>query len=115
VALRRIYGVVATWWVAVAVILAVPVSQLRTYAIEVTCCCPDPAHCHCPHDPPGSGGTSIRPCHRSSHEVVSPDAPAFTPQEVVALAAPPRTIAPIVAMLPAPHPAPVPTRPDAPS
>jgi hypothetical protein len=102
--------------VAIVVALAVPVSQLRTISIIKTCCCPDPAHCHCPdHQAGPSSQPSIRACHKTERAVVAPEAPAFrAPAVAVALV-------PVIAILvpehaiPAPHPAPPPTRPDAPS
>jgi len=70
-------------FVAIACALAVPVSQLRTISVVTQCCCPDPADCHCPdHKPDQSTNSSMRACHRSTHVLVAPSAPSFTPTEV---------------------------------
>jgi hypothetical protein len=114
--LGRAAAWISTVVVAIVVALAVPVSQLRTIAIIKTCCCPDPTHCHCPdHKADSSSQPSLRACHNSERTIVAPELPAF-PAPVAGVA-----IAPVVAILsldhaiPAPHPAPPPTRPDAPS
>jgi hypothetical protein len=117
VTLRRIATAASTIVVAIVVALAVPVSQLRTFAIQSTCCCPDPSHCHCPDHDAGKGSDhgSMRACHKTSHEVVSPDAPAVAmPQLAIvteALRATPR----VAWTITEPHAAPAPARPDAPS
>jgi hypothetical protein len=68
----------ATCLVAVVVALSVPVSQLRTVSTVVTCCCPDPTHCHCPdHKPDHSKSASMRACHKTQHVTVAAQAPAF--------------------------------------
>ena len=107
---------IATCVAAIVVALAVPVSQLRTIDVVTSCCCPDPTNCHCPHsqtDP--SKPTSLGACHRTQHEIVSPEAPAFVPTEVVAIAPPVRAPLPVIAALPEPHAAPPLARPAAPS
>jgi hypothetical protein len=101
--------------VAIVVALAVPTSQLRTFAVVEQCCCPDPSNCHCPHDVDHSTQPSMRACHKTQHEIVSPEAPAFAAPEVALAAPPARVIALAPAAIPAPHAAPVPARPDAPS
>jgi hypothetical protein len=79
---------------AIAVALGVPVSQLRTPDEYITCCCPDPANCHCPdHKPDPSGQPKLRACHKVQHELASSDAPSFTPFEV-AIATPAPDAAP---------------------
>jgi len=102
--------------VAIVVALAVPVSQLRTISIVKTCCCPDPAHCHCPdHKAESSSQPSMRACHKTEHAVVAPEAPVFrAPAVAVALVPSVTRLAPDH-VIPAPHPAPPPARPDAPS
>lgn len=115
--LRRIATAASTIVVAIVVALAMPVSQLRTFAVQTTCCCPDPSHCHCPdHDPSHGGkGGSMRACHKTSHEVVSPDAPAVAIPEVVIATESPRALPRVAWMIAEPHAAPAPVRPDAPS
>jgi hypothetical protein len=79
---------------AIVVALTVPVSQLQTISITTTCCCPDPAKCHCPdHKADHSKVPSIRACHKSSHETVAPQLPSFSPPEVAIAIAPPRAVA----------------------
>ncbi len=114
--LRRAATACATFFVAIVVALAVPVSQLRTISIVTTCCCPDPAKCHCPdHKGDPSQVPSIRACHKSRHEVVAPQLPSFAPPEVALALAPPR-VAPAVIAAPAfPHPAPPDDEPYGPS
>jgi hypothetical protein len=75
---RRALSIAPTLIVAIVVALAVPVSQLRTGSTVVTCCCPDPTHCHCPdHKPDHNRTPSIRACHKTQHTSVAPQAPAF--------------------------------------
>jgi hypothetical protein len=117
VTLRRIATAASTIVVAIVVALAVPVSQLRTFSIVASCCCPDPSHCHCPDHDAGKGDDrgSMRACHKTSHEVVSPDAPAVAmPQLAIATEAP-RATPRVAWMIAEPHAAPAPARPDAPS
>ncbi len=99
--------------------LALPVSQLRTFATVTTCCCPDPSKCHCPdHDPHAGKGTGaqLRACHKSSDLTASAAAPALSAPAAIEV---PRAITPERAFefaLPRPpHPAPSTARPDAPS
>jgi hypothetical protein len=103
--------------VAIIVAIAMPVSQLRTVeTVSEKCCCPDPAHCHCPpqsKDP--SKAPQLKNCHRISHDVVSPVAPSFTPA-TIALALPEARVLELPQIEPAaPHAAPASRRPDAPS
>jgi hypothetical protein len=78
VRIRRAATAITTFMVAIVVALAVPVSQVRLVSTVIACCCPDPANCHCPHDKPDrSTDPSVRPCHKTSHDVVSPTAPVF--------------------------------------
>lgn len=101
---------------ALAVALSVPTSQLRTISIVTTCCCPDPAKCHCPdHKADLDGVPSIRACHKTSHETVAPQLPSFSPPEV-AIAIPAPHVAPGIVNAPSlPHEAPVPDEPYGPS
>jgi len=115
--IRRLATAAATIVVAIVCALTVPISQLRTISTVTTCCCPDPTHCHCPdhkptHDP---HGPSMGPCHRQSHDVISPVLPVFTAPTELALASPPRAIAIVAAPLRTPHAPPAARRPDAPS
>ncbi len=103
--------------VAIVVALAMPISQLRTVAtVSDKCCCPDPAHCHCPPqsaDP--TGAPQLENCHRVSHEVVAPQLSAFAQPEV-ALVQPELRLTAVPVIVPAaPHPAPASRRPAAPS
>jgi hypothetical protein len=111
VTIRRCATAIATAWVAICVALAVPVSQLRLRTVIIECCCPDPAHCHCPDQQPGStGGPSMGACHKTQHELVSPEAPAFAapmipmspPQVALAYAEPPALASPSSSPDPAP-------------
>ena len=105
-----------TMVVAIVVALSVPISQLRTVAVVTKCCCPDPSHCHCPdHKPDRSKDATLRACHRTQHEAVAPQLPAFTSPEVAIAIAPVRAVVAIAPLIAAPHPAPVSRRPDAPS
>lgn len=114
--LRRAAARITTVMVAILVALAVPVSQLRTVLIVKECCCPDPDNCHCPpHKADSSGEPTIRPCHGTERAILAPEVPVF--------AAPALAVADVPAVatpapdhpIPAPHPAPPPLRPDAPS
>ncbi|HEX4451038.1 MAG TPA: hypothetical protein VH143_09225 [Kofleriaceae bacterium] len=114
--LRRIATAASTIVVAIVVALAVPVSQLRTFSIVASCCCPDPSHCHCPDHDAGRGGEpSMRACHKTSHEVVSPEAPAAAVPELALATEPQRAMPRVAWMIAEPHAAPAPVRPDAPS
>jgi hypothetical protein len=102
--------------VAILVALAVPMSQLRIVSIVKTCCCPDPSHCHCPdHKTDAPHQSSIRACHNSEHATVSPELPAFRAPVIAINQAPAVAVAVVAPPFSAPHAAPPPTRPDAPS
>lgn len=76
--IRGALSAAATVIVAIVVALSVPVSQLRTVSTVVSCCCPDPAHCHCPdHKPDHNKTPSVRACHKTQQVTVAPQAPAF--------------------------------------
>ncbi len=97
-------------------VLAVPVAQLRTIALVTQCCCPDQSRCHCPdHKPDHGKGPSMRACHKTQHELVSPDAPELVVPAIAVLDVPVRPIPGVVVPLRSPHQAPAPARPDAPS
>jgi hypothetical protein len=112
---RRLATAAATIVVAIVCALSVPISQLPTIATVTTCCCPDPHYCHCPDHKPGQHDASMRPCHRQSHDFISPVLPVFTAPAVVALVRPERAIALVAAPLRTPHASPALRRPDAPS
>ncbi len=102
--------------VAVVVALALPVSQLRAVAIFESCCCPDPAYCQCPdHAPESSSQPAMRACDTSERVVVAPQLPAFHAPAIVVAAAPAVVAIVLDHAIVAPHEAPPPTRPDAPS
>lgn len=114
--LRRAAAWISTVVVAVIVALAVPVSQLRTISIIKTCCCPDPAHCHCPdHKADPSSLPSMRACHSSERAIIAPQLPVFSAPAIASAVTPAVALVAIDHAIPAPHPAPPPIRPDAPS
>jgi hypothetical protein len=116
VSLRRIATAASTIAIAIVVALAVPVSQLRTQWIAKSCCCPDPAKCHCPdHKPERGTQPSMRACHNTTHTIVAPDAPGFTAVAMVEIAAPARIALVAVSTLGQPHAPPPREQPDAPS
>lgn len=102
--------------VALAVMLAVPVAQLRFIHIENSCCCPQAKRCHCPdHDPGTSGQPSLRPCHQEPRVIATPAMPGFEPAPGAELAAPERTVAIATFEIARAHAPPPPRRIDAPS
>lgn len=102
--------------VAIVVAFAVPVAQLRVISVVKTCCCPDPDRCHCPdHKSDPSSQPSMRPCHNAERAFVAPELPTFRPPAVAVVPAPAVAIIAVDPAIPAPHPAPPPDRPDAPS
>jgi hypothetical protein len=114
--LRRAAARIATFMVAVVVALAVPVSQLRTFAIIKSCCCPDPTNCHCPdHKTDPSQQPAMRACHNTQQTLVAPQLPAFAAPELADAPVPAAAIIALAPSIPDPHPAPPPIRPDAPS
>lgn len=114
--IRRAAAWISTVAVAIVVVLSVPVSQLRTVSIVKTCCCPDPGDCHCPdHEADSSSQPSIRACHNTERAIAAPELPAFAAPAVARAVVPAVAIIAIDHVLPAPHPAPPPARPDAPS
>ncbi|HEX7841109.1 MAG TPA: hypothetical protein VF469_26710 [Kofleriaceae bacterium] len=107
---------VSTIVVAILVALAVPVSQLRTVTIVKSCCCPDPSNCHCPdHKADSPQQPSMRACHNTERAIVSPELPAFRAPVIAIAQAPAVAIALVATPIAAPHPAPPPIRPAAPS
>jgi hypothetical protein len=101
---------------AICAALAVPVAQLQTTRVVIACCCPDPSNCHCPdHKADHSGQSSLRACHRTRHDAVSPEAPSFTPTAVAIAAAPMRAVHIAMTAPTAPHEAPAADEPYGPS
>ena len=114
--LRRAVTRATTLVVAVVVALAVPVTQLRTVSVTTSCCCPDPSNCHCPdHKVDHSNLPSIRVCHKSSHESVSPQLPSFTPAVIAIAIAAPRIARPTMIAPRVPHAPPAADEPYGPS
>jgi len=113
---RRVVTALSTFVVALLLVFAVPAAQLRTITVTKSCCCPDPAHCHCPdHHGSKSSQSELKACHQSSNAIVAPTLPAFAvPETAVAIA---RSVTPVSIhpWLLDPHRAPAPARPDAPS
>jgi hypothetical protein len=114
--MRRAWTAAATFVVALVVALAVPVAQLRTDRVVIDCCCPDPSNCHCPdHNPDHSSQPAMRDCHRTRHQLVSPQAPAFVASRV-AIGVGARRALPIAVLPPkAPHVSPDADEPYGPS
>lgn len=112
----RVWTALSTVMVALVLALSIPVSQLRTANVEHSCCCPDPAKCHCPdHDESPPGPSQLRACHRTTQITIAPTLSAFVAPVLVPL--PARTPARLTVShaAPAPHAEPPPARPDAPS
>jgi hypothetical protein len=105
-----------TLMTAVVVMLALPVSQLRTIAEKVACCCPDPSHCHCPdHKAAPTDHDSMRACHKTAELFASPTVPEFTPPVITMAIAPAPIASAIAHLLPDPHEPPSLARPRGPS
>lgn len=102
--------------IAVIVIFAVPVSQLRTMSVRAECCCPDPTRCHCPdHDSPVPGHATMKACHRTTDVSIGSSLPEFPAPPAVAVGAPARRVATVAVALRLPHAPPSPARPRGPS
>jgi hypothetical protein len=109
---RALYSIT----VAVIVMFALPVSQLRTVSIRIECCCPDPAKCHCPdHEKGTSQQPSIQECHKSTQAFDAPTVPAFMPVAIEVTSAPARVVAAVDHTLADPHAPPSLDRPSGPS
>jgi hypothetical protein len=90
--------------IAVIVMFALPISQLRTVAIAVQCCCPDPTRCHCPdHGKDTSQQPSIKACHKTSQTFEAPTVQTFTPVAIESVSAPVQAIATVDHALTHPH------------
>jgi hypothetical protein len=102
--------------VAIAVVLALPVSQLRVVTVQHQCCCPHPESCACPHAPaPVGDNTSASACHHRTTLVVAPTLAGFAMPAPTVLAADEVRIAVVEHALTRPIAAADPRRPDAPS
>ena len=114
---RRAAHAWSTAVVALAVMLAVPVAQLRFVYVENACCCPHTKRCHCPdhQDPARPARAGIRACHQAQQVIVTPPMPGFDPARGADLAAPDRILAVATFAIAQPHAPPSPRRPDAPS
>ncbi len=105
-----------TFLVALVLALSLPVSQLRTVRVEQSCCCPDPMRCRCPdHRDDKPTQPELRACHQTTHEHIAPTLPMFAAPAVALDVAAAVTVAAPSFAHPAPHSAPPPIRPDAPS
>lgn len=90
--------------IAVIVMFALPISQLRTVTVTVECCCPDPTKCHCPdHDKDPSQQPTMKACHKSSNAFEAPTVPQFTAVASETVTLPARAIAAIDHALTHPH------------
>ncbi|HEY1816488.1 MAG TPA: hypothetical protein VGG74_29280 [Kofleriaceae bacterium] len=115
VKIRRAAASIATFFVAICVALAVPVSQVRLVTTIASCCCPDPSHCHCPPEKPDSEMPTMKTCHHRSHDIVSPSAPLFVYGTEHATDRAPSVIEVAVVLRTERHDTLDPRRPDAPS
>jgi hypothetical protein len=110
-----VLAVVARIAVAFALVVVLPVSQLRLVSMIVECCCPDPDHCQCPdHKSGDSPHATLEPCHRTVTTIESASAPSFAPVAVVELV-PARALVATHHAHATPHEPPTPERPSAPS
>ena len=116
VSLRQIVTAASTIVVAIVLAISIPISQLHTVATQTECCCPDPDQCKCPgHDEDQSPQPTMRACHKTQQQFVAPVLPAFLPPAIeLMIALEPVAFEPAFTHS-APHPAPAPRRPDAPS
>lgn len=113
---RRIVTAASTIFVAIALAITVPVSQLRTVGNFVECCCPDPDNCKCPdHKPDRGTQPAMQACHKKSQDFVAPVLPAFIAPAIDVASAPEQVAIAVEYPLSSPHTAPPPRRPDAPS
>ena len=104
-----------TIMVAVIVMLALPVSQLRLFTVQHECCCPDPDNCHCPTDKDAPTDTSMKACHSSTEIIASAAAPMFVAQPFAEVVRPTTPVATAEIQLPEPHAPPMLDRPRGPS
>jgi hypothetical protein len=112
----RVKSALSSIVIAMIVIFALPISQLRTVAITIECCCPDPHKCHCPdHKADTSGQPSIRDCHKSAQVFEAPTAPSATIAVIAIATTPARTEISVHHDLTTPHHPPILERPRGPS
>jgi hypothetical protein len=116
VSLRQLVTAASTIVVAIVLAVSIPVSQLHTVATQTECCCPDPDQCKCPdHNEDKSTQPMLRACHKTEQQFVAPVLPAFVaPAIEIAVVLEPVAFERAFTHS-APHPAPAPRRPDAPS
>ena len=116
VSLRQLVTAASTIVVAIVLAISVPVSQLHTVATQTECCCPDPDQCKCPdHNGDESTQPMMRACHKTQQQFVAPVLPAFVPPAIEIVVALEEVAFEPAFKHSAPHPAPAPRRPDAPS
>jgi hypothetical protein len=102
--------------VAVIVMIAVPVSQLRTISVQTECCCPDGVKCHCSdHKDVPTGQASIKECHKKTNILASPSSPDIAKPVAIAAAPSSERILALEFPLTSPHGPPNPARPPGPS
>jgi len=101
--------------VAFALILALPVSQLRLLTLVEQCCCPDPDHCQCPDHPSDSSQPTLSQCHKTIDTLESTGGPSFAPSVAIAELVPTRVPVAVHHTDSMPHEPPSPERPSAPS
>jgi hypothetical protein len=113
---RRVAHALYSMIVAVIVMIAVPVSQLRTIAVQTECCCPDGVKCHCSdHKDVPTGQDSIKECHKKTDVLVSPSSPDCAKPVAIAAASASERIETHEFPLTSPHEPPNPARPPGPS
>ncbi len=79
--------------IALIVLFALPISQLRTISARIVCCCPDPTRCHCPdHQKTTSDHDSMRACHKSSQAIDAPTVSVFVTAPAETISVPTRVI-----------------------
>jgi hypothetical protein len=93
---------------ALVLLVALPVGQLRLSYAAKSCCCADASKCKCPDHKPSSGKEpSMRACHKTQHDVVSPEMPAFQAPVATNVDAPVRNADTVDFALAQPHVPPV--------
>lgn len=80
----RMRSALSTLVVAIAMIFALPFSQLRWVSFVEQCCCPEPEHCGCPDHAPDSSQPSMSQCHKTVDTIESASAPSFAPALAIA-------------------------------
>lgn len=105
------------WLLAIAVLVTLPVVQLRIAAAEPTCCCPKPALCKCPaHAVTPAGDTpTMKPCGEAPPPLAVASLAAFAPPVTPRVISAAVASANVLFVHAAPHAAPSPRRLAAPS